>query len=42
MIPNDNIAFVSLEVDGNKSESVKIKIGGKETGNCYDHNIGKN
>jgi len=31
MIPNDNIAFVSLEVDGNKSESVKIKIGGKET-----------
>lgn len=28
MIPNDNVAFVSLE--GNKSESVKIKIGGNE------------
>ena len=33
MIPNDNVAFVSLE--GNKSESVKIKIGGNEEGKYY-------
>jgi hypothetical protein len=33
LISNDNVAFVSLELEGNnKSESVKIKIGGKETG----------
>ena len=37
MIPNDNVAFVSLE--GNKSESVKIKIGGKDEGMPRDTNI---